>query len=95
LSEDGLVVVTMALDEDTGIIVYGPEIESRGFVFETATGHLVEDAKCVILEIVDELGPDTPNRIETLRTQIRSALKKYFSFTISRRPVILPFIFEL
>ncbi len=95
LSEDGLVAVNMAFDEETGVVIYGPEIVSRGFVFENMTGHLLEDAKCVILEIVDELGPETPNRVEQIRERLQSALRKYFSFTISRRPVILPFIMEL
>jgi ribonuclease J len=95
LSEEGLVVVNMAFDEETGIIVYGPEIVSRGFVFETATGHLLEDAKCVILEIVDEIGPETPNRLATIRTMVQTALRQYFTFAIKRRPVILPFILEI
>ncbi|MFH1984931.1 MAG: ribonuclease J [Pseudomonadota bacterium] len=95
LSEDGLVVVNMAFDEETGIIIYGPEIVSRGFVFENITGHLLEDAKCVILEIVDEIPPETPGRTEKIRERMKSALRKYFSFTISRRPVILPFILEI
>jgi ribonuclease J len=95
LSEDGLVVVNMAFDEETGTIVYGPEIVSRGFVFENITGHLLEDAKCVILEIVDEVGPETPGRVDRIRDRVKSALRKYFSFTISRRPVILPFILEI
>jgi ribonuclease J len=95
LSEDGLVVVNMAFDEETGIIVYGPEIVSRGFVFENITGHLLEDAKCVILEIVDEIAPDTPLRIDKIRERTKTALRKYFSFTIRRRPVILPFILEI
>lgn len=95
LSEDGLVVVNMAFDEETGIIIYGPEIVSRGFVFENITGHLLEDAKCVILEIVDEIPPETPRRTEKIREAMKSALRKYFSFTISRRPVILPFILEI
>ena len=95
LSEEGLVAVTLAFDEETGIIVYGPEIVSRGFVFETETGHLLEDAKCVILEIVDEIGPETTHRVEKIRSKVQSALRKYFSFTIKRRPVILPFILEV
>jgi ribonuclease J len=95
LSEEGLVVVNMAFDEETGIIVYGPEIVSRGFVFETATGHLLEDAKCVILEIVDEIGPETPNRLDTIRAMVQTALRQYFTFAIKRRPVILPFILEI
>jgi len=95
LSEDGLVVVNMAFDEETGIVVYGPEIVSRGFVFETETGHLLEDAKCVVLEIVEEVSPEVPDRTAKIRAKIQKALRKYFSFTINRRPVILPFILEV
>lgn len=95
LSEDGLVVVNMAFDEETGTIAYGPDVVSRGFIFETESGYLLEDAKCVILEIVEETPPETPNRIEKIRTKIQSALRQYFYFAIQRRPVILPFIVEL
>jgi ribonuclease J len=95
LSEEGLVAVTMAFDEETGIIVYGPEIVSRGFVFETQTGHLLNDAQCVILEIVDEIAPEVPNRVDKIRSKIQTALRQYFFFTIGRRPVILPFIMEV
>ncbi len=95
LSEDGLVAVTMALDEETGIIVYGPEIVSRGFVFETEKGHLLEDAVCVVLEVVEELSPDLTDRIAVLKSRLQTALRQYFFFTIGRRPVILPFILEV
>ena len=95
LSEDGLVIVNMALDEETGIVILGPEIVSRGFVFETETGHLLEDAKCVILEIVEEIGPEVEDRAGKIRSKISKALRKYFFFTIKRRPVILPFILEV
>ncbi len=95
LSEDGVVAVTIAFDEATGIIVYGPEIVSRGFVFETETGYLLQDANCVVLEVVEDLPPVTANRVELIRARIQTALRQYFFFTIGRRPVILPFIMEL
>ncbi len=95
LSEDGLVIVNMAFDEETGIVIFGPEIVSRGFVFETETGHLLEDAKCVILEIVEEIGPEVPDRAKKIRSKISKTLRKYFFFAIKRRPVILPFILEV
>jgi ribonuclease J len=95
LSEEGLVAVTMAFDEETGIIVYGPEIVSRGFVFETETGHLLQDAQCVILEVVEEIAPEVANRVDKIRSKIQTALRQYFFFTIGRRPVILPFIMEV
>ena len=95
LSKEGLVVVNMAFDEETGIIVYGPEIVSRGFVFETETGHLLRDAQCVVLEIVEEFGPEETNRIDKVRQKVRTALRQYFFYTIGRRPVILPFLIEI
>ncbi len=95
LSEEGFVAVTLAFDEATGIIVYGPEIVSRGFVFETETGHLLQDAHCVVLEVVEELPPETPHRIDRIRTRLQTALRQYFFFTIGRRPVILPFVMEV
>ena len=95
LSEDGVVAVTLAFDEETGIVVYGPEIVSRGFVFETETGHLLQDAHCVVIEVVEEVTPETPGRIDKIRARIQTALRQYFLYTIGRRPVILPFIMEL
>jgi ribonuclease J len=90
-----MVAVTMAFDEETGAVVYGPEIVSRGFVFETETGHLLADAQCVVLEIVEEVTPEVSNRIDKIRSKIKTALRQYFFFTIGRRPVILPFIMEV
>lgn len=95
LSKEGLVVVNMAFDEETGIVVYGPDIVSRGFVFETETGYLLGDAQCVVLEIVEELGPETHHRIEKIRNKVRTALRQYFFYTIGRRPVIMPFLIEI
>lgn len=96
LSEEGLVVVTLALDEETGFIVYGPEITSKGFVFEHETGHIIEDAKCVVLEIIEEIAiVDPADRIEALRRRLLRELREYFNFTIKRRPMILPFILEV
>ncbi|MGD8301598.1 MAG: ribonuclease J [Desulfobacterales bacterium] len=95
LAEDGMVAVTMAFDEETGVVVYGPEIISKGFVFETETGHLLEDAQCVVLEIVEEVTPDIHRRVDIIRSKVKTALRQYFFFTIGRRPVILPFIVEV
>ncbi len=95
LSEDGLVIVHLVFDEETGIITHGPEIISRGFVFLTETGHLLDEAQCVILEIVEEVGPEVPNRIDIIRTKLQTALRQHFYFAIKRRPVIIPVILEL
>ena len=95
LSEGGLVVVTMVIDEETGVVLYGPELISKGFVFDSATGYLVDDAQCVILEIVEEIDPGLESRVELIRKKLKKALKQYFAFTIGRRPLIVPVIIEV
>ena len=95
LSEGGLVVVTMIIDEETGVVLYGPELISKGFVFDSATGYLVDDAQCVILEIVEEIEAGRESRVELLRKKLKKALKQYFAFTINRRPLIVPVIIEV
>lgn len=95
LSEGGLVVVTMIIDEETGVVLYGPELISKGFVFDSATGYLVDDAQCVILEIVEEIEAGRQDRIELLRKKLQKALKQYFEFAINRKPLIVPVIIEV
>ena len=94
LSEDGLVIVTMVFDEETGVVLYGPDLVSRGFVSWIETGHLLDDAQCVILEIVEDIGFDTPGRINMIRSRLQKALRQYFYFTIRRKPIIVPIILE-
>ncbi|MBF0099655.1 MAG: ribonuclease J [Desulfobacterales bacterium] len=95
LAEDGLVVVVMAIDEETQTVMYGPEIFSKGFVFLEETGHLLLDAQCVILEIVEDVALHIPDRIHVMKTKIQKALRQYFNFVIKRKPVILPVIFSV
>ena len=94
LSEEGLVVINLIIDEETGFVIFGPEIVSKGFVFEVEKGHILEDSKCIILEIIEDIS-DMPHKAELLRRRLPGALREYFNFTIKRRPVILPFILEV
>lgn len=95
LSEGGLVVVTMIIDEETGVVLHGPELVSKGFIFDSATGYLVDDAQCVILEIVEEMEVGLDSRVDLMRKKLQRALKQYFAFTINRKPLIVPIIIEV
>ena len=55
----------------------------------------MKDAECVILEVVEDLPPETRNRVGEIRKKVQTALRQYFFYTIKRRPVILPFILEV
>ncbi|MFH0845652.1 MAG: ribonuclease J [Pseudomonadota bacterium] len=92
LSEDGMVIALMAVDEHTGDIIYGPDIISRGFVFEDQSGFILEEAKCILLEVMDEI--EKPARIDWAETgaEIKRRLKRFFFRVIERKPLILPII---
>jgi ribonuclease J len=89
LSGHGMVIVLLAVDKQTGETVYGPDIISRGFVFEDR-GFILEDAKCVVLEVLDEL--ERPSAIEwnAVEADIQKRLKRFFYSVIERSPLIIP-----
>ena len=95
LSGDGVVIVLLAVDEQTGEALYGPDIVSRGFVFEDQKAFLLEDAKSLILEVLDEF--EKPSRIDwnTVGAGIKRNLKRFFFNRLERRPLILPIIIPL
>jgi ribonuclease J len=92
LSGDGVVVVLLGVDEQTGDIIYGPEIVSRGFVFEDHSGFILEEAKCLVLEVVDEIENRSHIDWSEVAPDIKKSLKRYFFNKIERRPLILPII---
>ncbi len=92
LSEHGMVIVFLSLDTQSGNIAYGPDIISRGFVFEDIGQFILEDAKCLILEILDEMEVPLSLELLALKTNIQKRLKRFFYNVIQRSPLILPII---
>ncbi|MFC1868065.1 ribonuclease J, partial [Thermodesulfobacteriota bacterium] len=92
LSGDGVVIALLAVDGQTGEIVYGPDIISRGFVFEDQSGFIIEDAKAIVLEVLGEI--ESPAHIDwaEVAPDIKRRLKRFFFKVIERSPLILPII---
>jgi ribonuclease J len=92
LSGDGVVIALLAVDENTGELVYGPEIISRGFVFEDQSGAMLEDAKVIIREALKEI--ENPAHLDwtEVAPDIKRRLKRFFFKVIERSPMILPII---
>ena len=95
LSEDGMVVIIIGMNKTTGGIIYGPEIVSRGFVFEDESQAYLETARCVTIDAINELSEEMRCDCEEVNTTVRQALRRFFKKSIERRPVILPVIMEM
>ena len=95
LSQDGLIVVVIAMDSNTGEIVSGPDVISRGFVYVKESENLMEDVKRVLRE---ELLLCAQNKVKdwsTIKSQLKDALRDYIFAKTKRNPMILPIITEV
>ncbi len=92
LGGHGMVVILLIVDEETGETIYGPEIISRGFVFENQGQFILEDAECIVLEVLDELERPSPVDCAKVESEIRRRLKRFFYKVIERSPLIIPAI---
>ncbi|MDR0338994.1 MAG: ribonuclease J [Desulfovibrio sp.] len=89
LGGEGMVLVVMVLDEDTWSILYGPEMLSKGFVFEQRYDYLLEDAKCLVLDAIEGHAPGDMGK---LQERIRTSLRRFFRNILDRDPVVVPIV---
>jgi ribonuclease J len=95
LAHDGIVLVLLSIEKLTGNIVSGPDIISRGFVFEDASQEVINDVKELLTNTIKGLDKEVLSDSSVLQAKLRSTLKKYLRNTMERRPMIMPIIFEV
>lgn len=92
LGDEGMVIMVLVIDDITWEILHGPEILSKGFVFEQHFSHVLEDAKCIVLDIFEN---NPPEDIEKLKERTRSALRRFFRKVLERDPIVIPVVTAL
>jgi ribonuclease J len=95
LAYDGIVLVIIAVEKLTGRVISGPDIITRGFVFEDASPELLNNVNSLVSDTLKELGREIMSDSSLVKTKIRTALKKYLRNTMERSPMIMPIIFEV
>lgn len=96
LSEDGLVIATLVIDRESREILSGPDILSRGFIHEGTKPEILDEAKCVVFEVLDRFLSQSFEIDEVvLQAEIRRELKRFFTQTLDRHPVIYPIVVDL
>ena len=95
LSQDGLVMVVLALSSGSGEILYGPDIVTRGVVTENGSESLLEGARETALKVWEEASPEARKDHAEIKTDIRKAMRRFFNKRLERKPVIIPVLLEL
>ncbi|MBR5468505.1 MAG: ribonuclease J [Firmicutes bacterium] len=95
LSEDGLIVVVVAIDKVDGFVISGPDIISRGFVYVRESEDLMEGARQVVAEVLQECEFRNTPSWSYMKNTIKEELKNYVWQKTKRSPMILPIIVEV
>jgi ribonuclease J len=95
LSGHGMVIVLLAVNKQTGETIYGPDIIPRGVVFEDQGRLSLDDAKSIVLEVVEGLEITSPIVWADVESDIKRRLKRFFFNAIEKSPLILPIIVTL
>jgi ribonuclease J len=94
LSEGGMVLAVMAIHQQSGELVAGPELISRGFMLPEESEEVLESAKTEVLATLNQMNRETRADPAELKEEVRKALRRFFRKRLERHPVVLPYIIE-
>lgn len=95
LSQDGLIVVVASIEPEARLLLSGPDIVSRGFVYVRESESLMDDVRKVAADVIEEeLRGAKLDRVH-LKTRVKDELSRYLYSKTRRKPMILPIIMDL
>lgn len=96
LAKDGMFVIVVAVDRQTGKVKGSPDIISRGFVYLRESKDLLKDTRKKVIEIVHQAtGSGGTVNWSYIKDEIRNKIGQYFHTRTQRRPMILPVVIEV
>jgi ribonuclease J len=95
LAEDGIIIVVLTMESGTGNVIAGPDIVSRGFVYVRDSEDLMESARNVLNDTVDNLMEEGVTDWTRIKGDIKDALGDFVWKETQRHPMIMPIIMEV
>ena len=95
LAQDGLIVIVLTMDSQTGEVVAGPDVISRGFVYVRESENLMDDVKSVVRHEVAKCEERGVRDWATIKSTVKENLRDYLFIKTKRNPMIIPIIMEV
>jgi ribonuclease J len=95
LSQDGIMIVMLSVEKETGQVLSGPEVVSRGFVYVKESEKLLEEARAHAVNTLNRFSLENYSEWSSLKNTLRDSLGKFLYEKTRRRPIILPIIMEI
>ena len=94
LANDGMFLVVVTVDKQTGAVIGRPEIITRGFVPGNERDPIIEEAANRVVAAIENPG-DHISEIGLLKTQIKDAVSRFLYEQTKRRPMVFPVVVEV
>jgi ribonuclease J len=95
LGDDGFVHIVATVDAQTGKVVAGPDIVTRGFVYEPESEALIAEARQRVLDNLEKLAAEGVSDRTIMKQKMRQGASRLFEERTKRRPVIIPTVMEV
>ncbi|MBR4095996.1 MAG: ribonuclease J [Oscillospiraceae bacterium] len=95
LSEDGLIIAVATIESESGAILAGPDIVSRGFVYVRESEELIESSKALLMKTLQSCLDSNMRDWNSIKGKMKDALSDYIYMKTKRKPMILPIIMEI
>lgn len=95
LSQDGILTVVVTIEKETGRVIAGPDIISRGFVYVRESEDLMEEARNIVKVSLEKCLKNQITEWAAIKTSIKDDLREYLYEKTKRKPMILPIIMEI
>lgn len=95
LSEDGIIIVAITMDKESGDILSGPELISRGFVYVRESEQLLDNARNVVNRSLDYCYDNNITDWSSIKNEVRDSLSRFLYQKTRRSPMILPVIMQI
>ncbi|MBR4727377.1 MAG: RNase J family beta-CASP ribonuclease [Clostridia bacterium] len=95
LGQDGIMIVTASLDYETGQLIAGPEVVSRGFVYVKEAEELIAQARKVAEKTLENCYYGNITDMNAIKGKVRDAISRFVYEQTKRSPMILPIIMEV
>ena len=95
LAQDGLIIIVLTMDSETGEVVAGPDVISRGFVYVRESENLMDDVKSVVRHEIAKCEERSIRDWATIKSTVKENLRDYLFIKTKRNPMIIPIIMEV
>ena len=95
LSEDGLIIIVMSIDSANGMVLAGPDVISRGFVYVRESENLMEDVRSTAKMCLDNCEKNKIRDWNTIKANIKAKVSDRIYTETKRKPMILPVIMDI